>query len=157
MTTEILKSAGLNVELAANDWGTLINRRAVKEPIEKGGWNIFHTWLVGPDMANPAINYPMRGVGEKSWFGWPTDPKMEELRNAWFDATDRVVELDSVGCCYVIPTAVYRAGARYADTPGATEHLAVCQAVRRQGRRVLAHVGIRATHAYLPDYGEALH
>ena len=88
VTMEILKSAGLNVELAANDWGTLINRRAVKEPIEKGGWNIFHTWLVGPDMTNPAINYPMRGVGEKSWFGWPTDPKMEELRNAWFDATN---------------------------------------------------------------------
>ena len=88
VTLEILKSAGLNVELAANDWGTLINRRAVKEPIDKGGWNIFHTWLVGPDMTNPAINYPLRGVGEKSWFGWPTDPKMEELRNAWFDATD---------------------------------------------------------------------
>jgi peptide/nickel transport system substrate-binding protein len=43
---------------------------------------------VGPDMTNPAINYPLRGVGEKSWFGWPTDPRMEELRNAWFDATD---------------------------------------------------------------------
>jgi peptide/nickel transport system substrate-binding protein len=88
VTAELLKSAGLNVELAANDWGTLINRRAVKEPIDKGGWNIFHTWLVGPDMTNPAINYPMRGVGEKSWFGWPTDARMEELRNAWFDATD---------------------------------------------------------------------
>jgi peptide/nickel transport system substrate-binding protein len=88
VTTELLKSAGLNVELAANDWGTLINRRAVKEPIEKGGWNIFHTWLVGPDMTNPAINYPMRGVGDKSWFGWPTDPRMEELRNAWFDAIE---------------------------------------------------------------------
>ena len=86
------KSAGLNAELAANDWGTLISRRAVKEPIEKGGWNIFHTWLVGPDMANPAINYPLRGIGEKSWFGWPTDPKMEELRNAWFDATDPGVQ-----------------------------------------------------------------
>ena len=86
VTTELLKSAGLNVELAANDWGTLINRRAVKEPIDKGGWSIFHTWLVGPDMTNPAINYPLRGDGEKAWFGWPTDPKMEELRNAWFDA-----------------------------------------------------------------------
>jgi peptide/nickel transport system substrate-binding protein len=30
----------------------------------------------------------MRGVGEKAWFGWPTDAKMEELRNAWFDETD---------------------------------------------------------------------
>ena len=39
-------------------------------------------------MANPAINYPLRGIGEKAWFGWPTDAKMEELRNAWFDATE---------------------------------------------------------------------
>src|SRR5712672_607665 len=43
VTTELLRSAGINAELAANDWGTLINRRAVKEPIDKGGWNIFHT------------------------------------------------------------------------------------------------------------------
>jgi peptide/nickel transport system substrate-binding protein len=88
VTTELLRSAGINAELAANDWGTLINRRAVKEPIDKGGWSIFHTWLVGPDMANPAINYPMRGVGDKSWFGWPTDPEMEKLREAWFEAPD---------------------------------------------------------------------
>lgn len=92
ITLELLKSIGVNAELAANDWGTLISRRAVREPIDKGGWNIFHTWLVGPDMANPAINYPLRGIGEKSWFGWPTDPKMEELRNAWFDAPDAATQ-----------------------------------------------------------------
>ena len=92
ITVELLKSIGVNAELAANDWGTLISRRAVREPIDKGGWNIFHTWLVGPDMANPAINYPLRGIGEKSWFGWPTDPKMEELRNAWFDAPDAATQ-----------------------------------------------------------------
>jgi peptide/nickel transport system substrate-binding protein len=92
VTLELLKSAGLNAELAANDWGTLISRRAVKEPIDKGGWSIFHTWLVGPDMANPAISYPLRGVGAKAWFGWPTDPKMEELRDAWFDAPDAAAQ-----------------------------------------------------------------
>ncbi|TMJ32007.1 MAG: ABC transporter substrate-binding protein, partial [Alphaproteobacteria bacterium] len=92
VTAELLRSVGLNVELAANDWGTLINRRAVKEPIDKGGWNIFHTWLVGPDMTNAAINYPLRGVGDKSWFGWPTDPQMEKLRDAWFDAPDAATQ-----------------------------------------------------------------
>jgi peptide/nickel transport system substrate-binding protein len=88
LTLELLKSVGLNAELAANDWGTLISRRAVREPIDKGGWSIFHTWLVGPDMANPAINFPLRGLGEKSWFGWPVDPEMEKLRDTWFDAAD---------------------------------------------------------------------
>ena len=88
LTLEMLKKIGLNAEIQAGDWGTLITRRAVKEPVEKGGWSIFHTWLVGPDMVNPAVNFPIRGTGEKAWFGWPTDPKMEELREAWFNAPD---------------------------------------------------------------------
>jgi len=88
LTLENLKKLGLNAEIQAGDWGTLITRRAVKEPVDKGGWSIFHTWLVGPDMVNPAVNFPIRGTGEKAWFGWPTDAKMEELREAWFNATD---------------------------------------------------------------------
>jgi peptide/nickel transport system substrate-binding protein len=88
LTLEILKKMGVNAEIQAGDWGTLITRRAVKEPIEKGGWSIFHTWLVGPDMVNPAVNFPIRGTGEKAWFGWPTDAKMEQLREAWFEAKD---------------------------------------------------------------------
>ena len=88
LTLDMLKKLGLNAEVQAGDWGTLITRRAVKEPVEKGGWSIFHTWLVGPDMVNPAVNFPIRGTGDKAWFGWPTDPKIEELREAWFNATD---------------------------------------------------------------------
>ena len=84
----MLKKLGLNAEVQSGDWGTLITRRAVREPPEKGGWNIFHTWLVGPDMVNPAVNFPIRGTGDKAWFGWPTDAKLEELREAWFNATD---------------------------------------------------------------------
>jgi peptide/nickel transport system substrate-binding protein len=88
LTLDILKKMGLNAEIQAGDWGTLITRRAVKEPVEKGGWSIFHTWLVGPDMVNPAVNFTIRGNGDKAWFGWPTDAKMEELREAWFNAPD---------------------------------------------------------------------
>jgi peptide/nickel transport system substrate-binding protein len=86
LTLENLKKIGINAEIQAGDWGTLITRRAVKESPEKGGWNIFHTWLVGPDMVNPAVNFPIRGTGEKAWFGWPNDPEMEKLREAWFQA-----------------------------------------------------------------------
>lgn len=88
ITTEILRKAGLNAELQAGDWGTLITRRSSKEPVEKGGWSIFHTWFVGPDLTTPALNTPLRGAGEKSWFGWPTDAKMEALRDQWFAAPD---------------------------------------------------------------------
>ncbi|MBM3598202.1 MAG: ABC transporter substrate-binding protein [Alphaproteobacteria bacterium] len=88
LTTELLRKLGLNVELAASDWGTLITRRSSKEPLERGGWSIFHTWWVGPDLATPAQNAAIRGHGGPAWFGWPTDPEMEKLRNAWFDAPD---------------------------------------------------------------------
>jgi peptide/nickel transport system substrate-binding protein len=86
VTQELLRKIGLNVELAASDWGTLITRRSSKEVPEKGGWNLFHTWFVGPDITSPALNSPLRGAGEKSWFGWPSDAKLEELRDAWFAA-----------------------------------------------------------------------
>jgi peptide/nickel transport system substrate-binding protein len=88
LTAETLRKLGLNVEVQAGDWGTLITRRSSKEPIDKGGWSIFHTWLVGPDVTNPAVNFALRGSGDKAWFGWPTDTKLEELRDAWFAAGD---------------------------------------------------------------------
>jgi len=88
LTLETLRKLGLNAEVQAGDWGTLITRRASKEPIDKGGWSIFHTWLVGPDVTSPAVNFAVRGNGQKAWFGWPEDAKIEELREQWFAATD---------------------------------------------------------------------
>jgi peptide/nickel transport system substrate-binding protein len=88
LTVETLKKLGLNAEVQAGDWGTLITRRTSKEPVDKGGWSIFHTWLVGPDITSPAVNFAVRGNGQKGWFGWPDDAKTEELREAWFNATD---------------------------------------------------------------------
>ncbi len=86
--SEELRQAGVNVDLQAMDWGTLITRRASKEPIDKGGWNIFFTWFIGADLANPALSLPLRGNGEKAWFGWPTNEKLEALRTQWFAAAD---------------------------------------------------------------------
>jgi len=88
VTLEALRKAGLNVEFQANDWGTLITRRTSKEPIDKGGWSIFHTWFSAPDFFSPAVNILIRGNGEKAWFGWPTDAKIETLIDAWFKAPD---------------------------------------------------------------------
>jgi len=88
VTLDALRKAGLNVELQANDWGTLITRRTSKEPVEKAGWSIFHTWTSAPDFFSPAVNLPLRANGEKAWFGWPSDPKIEALIDGWFKAPD---------------------------------------------------------------------
>ena len=36
----------------------------------------------------PATHIALRGNGADAWPGWPNSPKLEELRQAWFDATD---------------------------------------------------------------------
>jgi len=86
VTAEVLKKIGLNVELQAMDWGTLVTRRAKKDPIDKGGWNIFCTGWVGADGMDPIVNLPLDSSGDKAWFGWPTDDKIEALRTQWLKA-----------------------------------------------------------------------
>ena len=86
VVTDLLKKLDLNVELQAMDWGTLVTRRASKEPLDKGGWNIFATGWVGPDLLDPAINPTLRTNGTKGHFGWPSDDKIEALRAEWLKA-----------------------------------------------------------------------
>jgi peptide/nickel transport system substrate-binding protein len=83
VTNDLLRRIGMNVEYRATDWGTVVQTRASREP---GAWNIFHTWWVGADMANPAVSSGLRGNGAGAWFGWSEDPQIEELRNQWMVA-----------------------------------------------------------------------
>ena len=84
----VMVGLGLNVDYVSMDWGTLVQRRASKEPIDKGGWSMFCTTYEGMTVANPASHLPLRGNGLDGWFGWPTDAEMEGLRDQWFDAPD---------------------------------------------------------------------
>jgi len=93
VASDALKKIGFNTDFQALEWGTVVQRRASREPIDKGGWNIFYTFLGGFGNITPAPNLPIRSSGTNgSWFGWPTDPKMEELRAAWFDAPDTAAQ-----------------------------------------------------------------
>jgi peptide/nickel transport system substrate-binding protein len=83
ITADLLKRLGMNVELQEMDWGSLVQRRASKEPPERGGWNIFHTWWPGISIINPAVNATLRGQGDRGWFGWYGNPRVEELAGQW--------------------------------------------------------------------------
>ena len=87
VVTELLKKLGFDVDLQAMDWGTLVTRRASKEPIDKGGYNIFATGWVGADLLDPVVNLPLKANGANAWFGWPNDDKLENLRAQWIKAT----------------------------------------------------------------------
>jgi len=88
VAADLLKKLGLNVEIAASDWGNLVIRRASKKPIAEGGWNVFGTGWVGADMLDPALNQALRSNGEAAWFGWPSDDQIETLRTQWIKAGD---------------------------------------------------------------------
>jgi peptide/nickel transport system substrate-binding protein len=89
---DMLKRAGMNVDEQATDWGTVIQRRASREPVEKGGWSVFFTSFFGLDQLTPAGHLGLRGNGLNGWFGWCTSPVLETLRNDWFDAPDMAAQ-----------------------------------------------------------------
>jgi peptide/nickel transport system substrate-binding protein len=87
VTEDLLRRMGMNVELVAMDFATMAQRRTSREPSDKGGWSCFITTWTGSDIVNPAVHQMLRAAGKTSWFGWPTDPKMETLRDQWTEAT----------------------------------------------------------------------
>jgi peptide/nickel transport system substrate-binding protein len=120
VTRELLSSIGFNVDLKAMDWSTNLAVRAKKDPPDKGGWNILHTWWMAADVMHPAVHFGVSGAGPGAWFGWPEIPQLETLITEFVRATDLAkrkqlaaevqrVALDEVAYVpwgeYVLPTA----------------------------------------------------
>ena len=83
-----LESIGFKVILKIMDWSTYLVARARKEPPEKGGWNLLHTWWQAADVISPAVHFGVSGAGPRAWFGWPDIPQLEKLVADWVRATD---------------------------------------------------------------------
>ena len=88
VAAQLLRQAGFKVDLQAMDWNTVVTRRAKKEPPAQGGWNMFCTAWVAPDIWNPLANPAVGALGEKSWFGWPSDAELEKLRDQFARETE---------------------------------------------------------------------
>ena len=86
VSADLLARAGFNVDYQVLDWGTVVQRRARKEPIAQGGWNVMGTFFAGLDQANPVVHSFLRAVGDGGMFGWPKSDKIEALRQQWLDA-----------------------------------------------------------------------
>ena len=60
-----MKKIGINVDDRAMDWGTVVQRRASKQPLDKGGWSLFCTSFPAADyldpLSAPAIARQWRG------------------------------------------------------------------------------------------------
>ena len=80
---QAMREAGINVDAQSMDWGSVVTRRAKKEPPSQGGWNIFVTTSGGVGSSNPVLHTWIGAACEKGLFGWPCDPEVEKLRNAF--------------------------------------------------------------------------
>jgi peptide/nickel transport system substrate-binding protein len=89
---DMLRKLGMNVDYQALDWGTVLQRLNSREPPEKGGWSLYPNYVFSVSMLGPAANNYIRGSGNSAMFGWPTSPKLEDLRNAWLDAPDEAAQ-----------------------------------------------------------------
>ncbi len=121
VAADLMPRIGFDTDLALTDWGTVIQRRVSREPVEKGGWSMLLTTFSSFDCADPAANQPLRADGSAAWFGWPTIPRLEQLRANWFDAPDQAArqsicaEMQRVAIDQVayVPVGSYRSMTAY--------------------------------------------
>lgn len=126
-------------------------------------------WEVDP--MNGGIVAPMVYVEQRrpgpvnlhngGWFydtgGYMTAEGVFADAGAGLPGDEELVEMASVGCVYLAPAALYRAGGRYRPVGDEVEHLSFCREARRMGARIVAARSLRVTHAYLPEWGESWH
>ncbi|WP_424813096.1 ABC transporter substrate-binding protein [Roseococcus sp. YIM B11640] len=92
VVADTFRRMGFNVDYVATDWGTVLQRRATKNPLDQGGWSAFCTFWSAFDHWTPAGHNSIRGNGAEAWVGWPEIPELEAKRNEWFDAPDLAAE-----------------------------------------------------------------
>ena len=85
---DALTRVGMNIEDQAMDWGTVLQRRASRQPLDKGGWSLFVSVTPVPEYRDPLLGSLLRGNGKDAWIGWPTIPRIEAAYDAWLDSDD---------------------------------------------------------------------
>ncbi|MBW8639519.1 ABC transporter substrate-binding protein [Hoeflea sp. WL0058] len=88
----MLEEAGFVVDDQPSDWATVATRRASKEPVADGGWNLFFTGWGFVDQSNPMTNVYVAGDCDNGWFGWACSEELQELRKQFAEAEDPEVK-----------------------------------------------------------------
>lgn len=60
---------------------------ANRSPTGKGVWNVLCVHVPGIAQIGPSAHSFLRAAGERAMFGWPDDPRLETMRDAWFSST----------------------------------------------------------------------
>ncbi len=88
VAADMFRKIGMNLDYQATDWGTVVQRFASHEPLEKGGWSMYPNYVFSVSMISPAANNYIRGNGSSAMFGWPNAPRLEAQRDQWLATSD---------------------------------------------------------------------
>ena len=79
VAADMFGKVGMNVEYVATDWGTMLQRRNNRGPVDQGGWSCFATGWEGLDHMNPSNHYAIRGNGNEA-SAWPAGASARSWR-----------------------------------------------------------------------------
>ncbi|MBP0493369.1 ABC transporter substrate-binding protein [Pararoseomonas indoligenes] len=88
VTADMLKRAGVNVDMIAMDWGTQSARTNNKGVPSQGGWHLSHTWVAGAECVTPAGHKALDAGGGSSLSGWAKSDEVQGAISEWFTLTD---------------------------------------------------------------------
>ncbi len=116
-----LRRVGVNVYDQVMDWGSVLQRRNSREPLNKGGWSLFASVTPVPESLDPLLSSLLRGNGKDAWIGWPDNPQMEAAYADWLNAEapeeltrlERKIELLAIDSVPFIPLGRYRPSIAY--------------------------------------------
>ena len=74
VTRQRLETIGFKVDLKVMGWSKNLAVRARKDPPNKGGWNVLHTWFPAADVIIPLSISVCPAPAQSAWFGWPSIP-----------------------------------------------------------------------------------
>lgn len=112
---------GFNVDLQVYDTAAADQKIRNKGPVAQGGWSAYSNTTTGMAASNPAAHGFIRGHGEQAIWGWPTLPRLEELRNGWFQSPTlaaqqeicRQIQLHCFETVPFVPTGVFLSPVAY--------------------------------------------
>jgi peptide/nickel transport system substrate-binding protein len=90
----LLERGGFKVDMQTMDWNTQAARRAKKDPVAAGGWNISLTASAAVLLLDPVNNHYAEASGDRAQFGWPLDEEIEKLRMAFLREADPKKQLE---------------------------------------------------------------
>ena len=83
VAADMFRKIGMNLDYAATDWGTVAQRFASREPVEKGGWSMYPNYVYSVAMISPAANNYIRANGDQGDVRLAELPRLEQLRCQW--------------------------------------------------------------------------